>query len=153
MGRMLPCGALSKHRDPGDKNRFPIQIVPPLAHRSANLFAASSIAPAQHRGRWLRISSPDRNKKTLCNFLSHKALCLVEDSGLEPDAESPCFRGFPDGGGAESGAPDARNPTTAGELGEVIEAWPALPLEVRREVLRLVRIANGSKAMEGNVSG
>ena len=89
------------------------------------------------------MSSHDRNKKALCNFVSHKALCLVEDSGLERDAESPCFLGFADGGGAESGAVDAPIPTTDEELDEVVEAWPHLPAELRRSILGTIRAALG----------
>jgi hypothetical protein len=57
----------------------------------------------------------------------------------DPAMVARAWAGLP---GAESGAVAARIPPGAPDLAEVIARWPALPLEVRAEVVTLVRGAH-----------
>lgn len=81
-------------------------------------------------------------KATRKSFL-RKALCLVPPDGLEQPQENAGNSPVRSEGGANSGAVGARTPATAGELAEVVEAWPHLPAELRRSILGTIRATLG----------
>lgn len=78
----------------------------------------------------------------------HKPLLLkeilqAEGTGLEQGSKTSGKAGFLEGGNAESDAAGARNPMPAGELAEIVAAWPHLPEELRRSILGMIRATVG----------
>lgn len=63
------------------------------------------------------------------------------DEGLEHPAKSSGNTGFPQRGGAESGAVGARMALSDPDLMAVVNAWRDLPEAVRRQVVAIVTAA------------
>ena len=70
-------------------------------------------------------------------------LCRVGVEGLEPTPKQPEKPHFPDKGGAESGALAEIDPA----LSLIVDAWPAIPANIRAAITALVGIAAPSRPL------
>jgi len=61
--------------------------------------------------------------------------------GFEPPTPNIGKTGFPQEGGAESGAPHASDPQFPSDLVTVIESWPRLPPPIKAGILAMVSAA------------
>lgn len=99
----------------------PVQYAPGMGGKGEHKKRQTLVIPEEHEG--------------LPTYTSVQ----VEDSGLERPQETSGKTQFSGGGGAESGAVDARTPTADPELDVVIARWPALSAETRERIIEAAR--------------